>query len=395
MKLAKLVSTAFSLLFLFSCSKGGSVSSPSAQTPVEVTDGLGRKDDYVPGSYKRIVCVGAGALRAYSYLGDVSLLAGVEDIDSPDRRTATSPFEGVGRPYYDAKKESFRGLESAGKGGPLAMKAGIPLTELLSLKPDLIVSAYSDAADANKMAEATGAKVYSLSFGPKGPFDPKLYDSYLGLGEVLGRSSRAKELVDYLKASKEELEGKAKEAEKAGPVQAYVAGIGNWGQTDYLSTHITFPPFEVAGVSNVASDASMVQGQGQTALTKEAFLALGEKMEKLYLDAAGLKKTLLEYQQDETILDAVKAVQDGEVYLLLPYNAYYTNIEVALIDSYYIASTAYPSLYEGFSFEEKEKEIYETFLGKDMTKEEASLKGNYGGFQQIQDLKSFLKEQEA
>ena len=39
-----------------------------------ITDMIGREVSVTPGSYKRVVCVGAGALRMYSYIGDVSLL---------------------------------------------------------------------------------------------------------------------------------------------------------------------------------------------------------------------------------------------------------------------------------------------------------------------------------
>ena len=44
---------------------------------VTITDMIGREVTIVPGSYKRVVCIGAGALRMYSYIGDVTLLVGV------------------------------------------------------------------------------------------------------------------------------------------------------------------------------------------------------------------------------------------------------------------------------------------------------------------------------
>ena len=49
--------------------------------PVTVTDMIGRQVAVTPGSYRRVVCIGAGALRMYSYIGDTALLCGVEDID--------------------------------------------------------------------------------------------------------------------------------------------------------------------------------------------------------------------------------------------------------------------------------------------------------------------------
>ena len=49
---------------------------------VTVTDMIGREVVVNPGSYTRVVCIGAGALRMYSYVGDAALLCGVEDIDN-------------------------------------------------------------------------------------------------------------------------------------------------------------------------------------------------------------------------------------------------------------------------------------------------------------------------
>ena len=142
---------------LAACGENTPASTNATHTTITVTDGIGRTLNVTPGSYKKIACVGAGALRTYSYIGDLDLLCGVEDIDNPAARTSSSPFGGVGRPYYDAFQEKFRGLPFAGKGGPMGMQAGVPLTELTALQPDLIVSDYETADDAVKMEEATGA----------------------------------------------------------------------------------------------------------------------------------------------------------------------------------------------------------------------------------------------
>ena len=55
---------------------------PAESAEITVTDLIGREITVTPGSYQRVVCIGAGALRLYSYIGDVSLLCGVEDIDN-------------------------------------------------------------------------------------------------------------------------------------------------------------------------------------------------------------------------------------------------------------------------------------------------------------------------
>lgn len=48
---------------------------------ITLTDLIGREVKLVPGKAKRIVCIGGGALRLYSYVGDLSLLSGVERVD--------------------------------------------------------------------------------------------------------------------------------------------------------------------------------------------------------------------------------------------------------------------------------------------------------------------------
>ena len=89
-----------------------------AADEITVTDMIGREVTVTPGSYQRVVCIGAGALRMYSYIGDVSLLCGVEDIDNTSLAERPKMFDSVARPYMLAYGESFKALPSCGVGGP-------------------------------------------------------------------------------------------------------------------------------------------------------------------------------------------------------------------------------------------------------------------------------------
>lgn len=97
-------------------------SSPSASSAGDllVNDMIGRSLTIKPGSYRKVVCIGAGALRLYSYVGDVSLLSGVEDIDNDTLASRPKMFDGVARPYFIANKDVFAKLPSCGVGGPNA-----------------------------------------------------------------------------------------------------------------------------------------------------------------------------------------------------------------------------------------------------------------------------------
>ena len=128
--------------------------------------------------YKRVVCLGAGALRYYSYIGDLNKLIAVEDIDS------ATTF-GVGqaiRPYYDANKEKFSTLESTGKGGPANQEP--TMEKLMLLEPDIVVSFYSPSKTFNAdMVEKLECPVISLSQGTDGVFDETTLNSFRLLGK--------------------------------------------------------------------------------------------------------------------------------------------------------------------------------------------------------------------
>ena len=114
----KLIAFMLAALMLLSlCACGGQEepkpSEDQAQTQeITVTDMIGRQITVTPGSYKRVVCIGAGALRMYSYVGDVALLVGVEDIDNTTLAERPKMFDSVARPYVLAFGDTFNKLPS-------------------------------------------------------------------------------------------------------------------------------------------------------------------------------------------------------------------------------------------------------------------------------------------
>ncbi len=388
MKKSKLLILA--ALMLASCQKGNETSNSNDYSPIEITDGIGRVSEYTPGSYKRIVCVGAGALRLYSYIGDLDLLVGVEDIDNPSKRSSSSPFEGVARPYYDANKEIFKNLPSAGVGGPVANQSGPNLTSLTSLAPDLIISDFENEAAAKQMEETTGAKVFTIKYGKQAVYDETVINILTSLGKIIDKEERTKTLTDYIATSIAELKNLTKDVKDEDKPLVYVGGIGNWGQKDYLASHSNYPMFSVANIKNALSTVTL-SVSGQQDITKATFEELAPNIDKFIIDAAGMKQTIAAYNTDNTIFDNVKAVKEGEVYLQMPYNAYYTNLEISLMDGYYDAAVTYPELFKDFNLESKYKEILQTFVGKDVYEEEIQYSGSYGGYQKISNLKEWCE----
>lgn len=343
-----------------------------------VTDSVSRKVAIKKGSYKRIVCIGAGALRLYSYVGDVSLLAGVEDIDNESLTDRPKMFDGVARPYFIANHEAFSKLPSCGVGGPNAQSA--EAEKILSCSPDLILSEYEDADKANALQEQVGVPVITLGYGSKGVFDQKVKDSLTLLGEVLGKEEKASTLISCIEQEKSDISKRTENVKESEKPSVYICGLGNWGTTNHLMTAQNYESFNVAHIKNAVNDLT---NDGIQKIDAEKFASIGATADKIIIDAAAIKNIKPLYQENKDLFESTKAWKDGEVYLEMAYNAYYTNLEIALANTWYCAKVVYPSLFEDINIETKTNEITTAFLGKSMYSEIASYANSFGGYQKI------------
>lgn len=401
MKIKNFAALLLALAMMFSLCACGSQSAPAQDTPqpseaqesavpseapseITVTDMIGRELTVTPGSYTRVVCIGAGALRMYSYIGDVSLLCGVEDIDNLTLEERPKMFDSVARPYVLAYGDVFSTLPSCGVGGPNAQAA--EAEKILSCNPDIVISEYEDVEKEDALQEQLGVPVVTLKSGPNGVFDDAFSQSMTLLGQIFGEEEKAEALVSFIASETAEIaERTASIADEDKPA-VYVCGLGNWGTTNHLMTSQTYASFEVANIRNVVTDLG---ANGVQPIEEEKFVALGADMDIIVMDAAAVKNIKPLYQEDPTMFDSCKAWQTGEVYLEMAYNAYYTNYEIALINTWFIAKSVYPDLFADVDITAKTNEITSAFLGKELADEIFACPSSFGGYQKI-DTASFF-----
>ena len=351
---------------------------PTEPAEITITDMIGREVTIVPGSYKRVVCIGAGALRMYSYIGDVSLLAGVEDIDNTTAAERPMMFDSVARPYVLAYGETFNTLPSCGVGGPMAQTA--EAEKILSCNPDIVISEYEDVEKEDALQEQLGVPVITLKAGSKGVFDEAFSGSMALLGKVFGAEEKAADLVAFVEAEAAEITARTADIAQENKPSVYVCGLGNWGTTDHLMTAENYVSFQVANVKNTLNGLG-IQGIGP--IEEEKFVELGEQMDIIIMDAAAVKNIKPLYAEDPTMFDTCKAWRNGEVYLEMAYNAYYTNFEIALINTWFIAKTVYPEAFADIDMTAKTNEVTQAFFGMDLADEIFACPSSFGGYQKI------------
>lgn len=356
----------------------------SDSVEVTVADMIGREVVVVPGSYQRVACIGAGALRMYSYIGSVDLLCAVEDIDNSTLAERPMMFDSVARPYVIAYGDIYDQLPSCGVGGPMAQTA--EAEKILSCNPDIVISEYEDVEKADALQEQLGIPVITLKSGMNGVFDDSFKGTMALLGTIFEEEQRATDLVAFIEKEAAEISERTKNISEEEKPNVYVCGLGNWGTTNHLMTTQNYISFEIANIKNAVTDLA---APGVQELEVEKFVDMGNEIDIMIMDAAAVKNIIPLYQEDDAMFDTCKAWKEGEVYLQMAYNAYYTNYEIALINTWYAAKSVYPDLFEDIDMTEKTNEICKMFLGQEMAEEIFAYPSSFGGYQKV-DTKTFF-----
>jgi iron complex transport system substrate-binding protein len=235
------------------------------------------------------------------------------------------------------------------------------------------------------LQEQLGVPVVTLKAGPKGVFDDSFKNSMSLLGSIFKKEEKAKTLNAFVDSEKKKISEAA--AIGDGSKKVYICGLGNWGTTDHLTTAQNYEPFSIANITNLVSGLSLT-GIGK--IEKEKFAELAPSMDLMIVDAAAVKNIKPAYKEDATIFSNCKAWNNGQVYLQMAYNAYYTNFELALINTWYNAKVVYPTLFADIDMTAKTNEITKAFVGKELASDIFAYPSSFGGYQQLKDPAAFF-----
>lgn len=349
------------VITMVGCSAQGATTSKTDEK-ISITDSLGRTVEF-ENAPEKAVAIGAGALRLYSYVADTEKLVGVEEIE----KTAST-----GRPYTIANPQ-FAELPTIGAGGP--NNAPDP-EQLLKVEPDVIFTTYAgDAAAADELQSKTGIPVVALSYGNEGIFGDTLYSSIGLIGEVMGNTKKSTAVVDYLKACETDLNKRTEGVDAATKLSTYVGGLGSKGAQGIVSTQGNYSLFNAINALNVVDETGKTGG---VMIDKEQLIQWNPKV--IFLDYSGLTKVKEDMAANPEYYAALEAFKSDQVYMILPYNSYTTNLDTAIADAYYMGTVLYPDKFKDVDPAKKAGEIYETLLGTNVYDQMVKDYGVYGKF---------------
>ncbi|GAG32482.1 unnamed protein product [marine sediment metagenome] len=107
--------------------------------------------------------------------------------------------------------------------------------------------------------------------------------------------------------------------------------------------------------------------QGHLFINKEQIIVWNPDV--IFIDIGSRAIVEQNFEKSRDFYRLLKAAKSGKVFSLLPYNYYNTNIEIALINAYFIGKCLYPERFSDVDLAEKTNEILSIFLGLSAKKE--------------------------
>ncbi len=337
------------------------VFSLNAEDKIVITDMAGREVE-IPKRVERVVAL-SGTLRYIVYLQAFEKIVGIEEVE---KRDIMKKLLANGRAYWIAIRDKVKDIPSIGEGGP----GKIPnLEKLIAVRPDLVIT--FEVNNAQLIQDRTGIPVVVVKdVGIKGFEVEDITATLSFLGKILGKEERAEEINEYIEQCITDL--KRRTAGSRRP-SVYVGAISARGAHGITSTEANYPPLKWLNLTNVVDE---IGKRGHVFIDKEKLLEWDP--EYIFIDTAGLNFVNEDYLRNKEFYRRLRAVKEGKVYTLFPFNFYRTNIEVLLANAYFMGKVIYPDRFKDIDPRAKAREIFQMFLGIDVYDEIRKAYKGYG-----------------
>lgn len=325
-----------------------------------IKDMLGREVQ-LPDTIRKVVGLRAGALRLLVYMDAAAMVSGIEEVEKRD-----------GRPYIMAHPK----LQKLPVIGPVMGGDA----ELLAVnKPDVIFITYTTHSAADELQQKTGIPVIGLKCGNLKDKRDTLYHALKLIGKVLNKKPRADSLIAFINQNINKLNQLSNRKEKEQP-RVYVGGIAYSGAHGITSTEPHYAPFRFLNARNVASsvDKTLISPIKGTYIDKEKLIEWDPGY--LFIDISGLDLVMPDIKKGAPLAKTLQAIQNNQVYTVMPYNWYATNYEIVLANAWFIGKTIYPQRFAKTDAEKEARKIYKTMVGKDVYDQ---VKKQFGSYKQL------------
>ncbi len=322
---------------------------------IVITDMAGRTVE-VPKEINKVATLCGCAHRLLVYLDAAEMISGVRE--SEKREPLRSPWNLAMVPeIFDVPVFSDEDPET-----------------IIVVDPDIMIATQLvdgfDFFEHEELAEKVGIPLVTLRlYVSFSEHRNQVLESLQILGQVLDREERAAELIADIEAIINDLDTRTRNIPEEEKPSVYVGGKAWAGSMGVTSTSSMYSAFDFINAKNVAAEV----GEENAFIDKEALLLWDP--DYIFLESTGFEQAMEDLRGPE--FESLTALQNGNVYRILPKIWTNTNHETVLANAYYIGSVIYPEQFGDFDMAERAEQIFEAFVGKLVYDEMVEVHGAY------------------
>ena len=327
---------------------------PGVDGPTRIVRDTWGREVEIPEKVERIVCLGSGAPRIAAYLDVMDMLVGAEDHDKKGAN--------VLRDYTMVYADDIKDLPSVGAGGGSGANNGYA-EEIIAAQPDVILAGFSQEA-AEELERQTGIPVVCVRYQSINFVDESFYTATRVFAEVVGAQERCETVLKFIDDCKKDLFDRTKDIPDSEKKTAYTGAVTFSGRHGFAGTYANFGPLMGVNALNVADEVKD-SNYFETDLEK----VVQWDPDVIFLDPGNMDLVNDEYRTNPGYFNALRAVQEGNVYTMPSFNNCGTNVTYALMDAYYAGIVLFPEAFADVQMEDIGAEILEKMLGENFFEE--------------------------
>ena len=311
-----------------------------------ITDAVGREVE-IPATVDKIVPLG-NAPRMVVYLGLAENVVGVGGMQRDNITPLTA--------YAYATKDTWADLPIVGTDA--AGATDYYPEQIISVQPDVILCTYTSEL-ADEIQIKTGIPTIAV---PQGTLYQEDYKQALRtIGEVCGAKERAEEVISYIDESLADLDRRTSDFSDIDKPSVLGAAATFKGAHGIEGVYVDYPVFSAINVYNVADE--VVTSGDSMAVTVDKEQILSWNPDIIFLDAGNVGLVRDDLAANQDFYDKLSAYKLNNIYQYPNSTSYYSNVEIPIVNSYYVGSLLYPEQFKDIDVEKKAREVFEFFLG--------------------------------
>ncbi len=357
----KTLSLLLILSLLLSLAACGAKETDAPNTPKTrtVTDALGREVQ-LPETIERIVPLG-NTPRMITYLGLADKVVGIGSLRWDDVTPLTA--------YAYAMKSLWKELPIVGTDS-MGNTDYYP-EQIIAVQPDVILCTYTEDI-VNDIESKTGIPVVAVSSGTLFAGD---YDQSLRiLAEACSVTERAEEVIAFIDACLADLDTRTADIPESEKPTVLSAAATYKGVHGIEGVRLRDPVLDAIHAKNIAAQDS---GPEATTVDREQILAWNP--DYIFCDFGGVGLIKADEAADPDFYAQLSAYHDGHIYQHPSTTSYFSNVEIPLVNCYYIGSVLYPERFADVEIDAKAEEIFSFLLGYENFMGELEAYGAYYG----------------